>query len=211
MKAGTILRNFVTKDGREVILRTPRFEDLDDCLDFINSLVEEEAMILVDTKMTRVAETDWLARNLSDLEKYKYACLFLNLRDYEKYKYACLFRNLSDLEKDRHICIFAEVEGRMIGAAEMGPRVGRSKHVANFGIAIKEGFREVGIGQEMMKEIEKHADRLGIEKIFLEVFDINDRARYVYEKMGYHEVGRIPDGVKYRGQYVDNVYMIKSL
>jgi RimJ/RimL family protein N-acetyltransferase len=181
LKAGTIVRKFATKDGKEVILRTPRFEDLDDCLDFINSLVEEEAMILVDTKMTREAETDWLARNLSDLEK------------------------------DRHVCIFAEVEGRMVGAAEMSPRVGRSKHVANFGIAIKEEFREVGIGQEMMKEIEKHAERLGIEKIFLEVFDINDRARYVYEKMGYHEVGRIPDGVKYRGKYVDSVHMIKSL
>lgn len=171
----------MTKDGREVILRTPRFEDLDDCLDFINSLVEEEAMILVDMKMTRVAETDWLARNLSDLEK------------------------------DRHICIFAEVEGRMIGAAEMGPRVGRSKHVANFGIAIKEGFREVGIGQEMMKEIEKHAERIGVEKIFLEVFDINDRARYVYEKMGYQKIGRIPGGVIYKGQYIDGVFMIKSL
>jgi ribosomal protein S18 acetylase RimI-like enzyme len=99
----------------------------------------------------------------------------------------------------------------MIGAAEMGPRVGRSKHVGIFGIAIKEGFREVGIGQEMMKEIETHAERMGVEKIFLEVFDINDRARYVYEKRGYQEIGRIPGGVIYKGQYIDSVFMIKSL
>ena len=36
---------------------------------FINSLVDDSAPILKDTKMTREGETDWLARLLSWLEK----------------------------------------------------------------------------------------------------------------------------------------------
>jgi len=52
MKAGTIIREFVAKDGREVTLRAPRWDDLDDMLEFINSLVEEGADIMINTKQT---------------------------------------------------------------------------------------------------------------------------------------------------------------
>ena len=41
MKAGKILHRFTAKDGQEVTLRTPKWEDLDDFMEYINSLVEE--------------------------------------------------------------------------------------------------------------------------------------------------------------------------
>ena len=41
MKVGKIIRKFVTKDGKNVIFRTPILEDLDDFLELINSLVDE--------------------------------------------------------------------------------------------------------------------------------------------------------------------------
>lgn len=69
MKAGTFIRSFTAKDGREVILRAPKWSDLDDMLDFINSLIEENAEIADDTKKTREQEIDWLARHLINLEK----------------------------------------------------------------------------------------------------------------------------------------------
>jgi len=69
LKVGTLIRGFKAKDGRDVILRAPRWTDLDDMLDFINSLVEEGAEINVDTKKTRDEEVDWLARLLSSVEK----------------------------------------------------------------------------------------------------------------------------------------------
>lgn len=181
MKAGTILREFEARDGRKVTLRTPKWEDLDDMLDFINSLVEEEAMILMETKQTRDQEVDWLARGLSNLEK------------------------------DKEIRVVAEVDGRMVGQCGVAPRFGRMSHVGRLGISVKEGYREIGIGQELMMEVERHAGRLGMEKIMLEVFAINDRAIHVYEKMGYVVVGRIPGDVKYRGGYVDSLVMVKEL
>ena len=69
----------------------------------------------------------------------------------------------------------------------------------------------MGIGQEMMNELESHAPRLGIETIYLDVFANNDRARHVYRKLGYNEVGSLPRGIQYRGEYVDSVMMVKEL
>ena len=181
MKSGTILRTFSARDGRQVTLRAPRWEDLDDMLVFINSLVEEEAMIIMEQKQTYEQETDWLAKALVDLEK------------------------------DKHMMVVAEVDGKMVGNSELRPRFGRWKHIGNLGIAIKEGYREVGIGPEMMKELESHAPRLGIETIYLDVFANNDRARHVYKKLGYNEIGNLPRGIKYRGEYVDSVMMAKEL
>ena len=154
---------------------------MDDMLDFINSLVEEEAMIAVDRKQTREQEVDWLARGLSNLEK------------------------------DKEIRVVAEVDGRMVGQCEVAPRFGRMSHVGRLGISVKKGCREIGIGQGLMREAERHAGRLGIEKIMLEVFAINNRAIHVYEKMGYRVVGCVPGEVKYRGEYVDGRYMLKDI
>ena len=181
LKARAFLRRFTARDGREVIIRTPRWEDLDDMLEFINGLVDEDAMIAADKKQTRDSETDWLARNLSSLEK------------------------------GVHVAVVAEVEGRMVGSCEVNPRPGRMSHVGSLGISIKDGYRDVGIGQELMREAEAQAKNLGVERLILEVFSVNDRAIHVYEKMGFRRIGAIPGGVKYRGGYVDSVYMFKEL
>jgi len=60
LSPGTVLYVFTAKDGREVILRTSKWEDLDDALEFINSLIKEEAKILANAAKTREQEIDWL-------------------------------------------------------------------------------------------------------------------------------------------------------
>jgi len=150
-------------------------------LDFINSLVEEEAMILMETRQTRDQEVNWLSRALSNMEK------------------------------NRHVRVVAEVDGRMVAQCEVALGSGRKSHVGTLGISVKQVYREVGIGQELMREAERHAGRLGLEKMLLEVFATNDRAIHVYEKMGYRVVGCVPGEVKYRGEYVDCVYMYKRI
>jgi len=46
MKAGRVVRRFCARDKCRMVLRTPRWEDLDDLLEMINSLVEEKAELL---------------------------------------------------------------------------------------------------------------------------------------------------------------------
>ena len=181
LRPGTVLGRFEAKDGAQVTLRTPQWSDLDDLLEFINSLVEEEVMISVDTKATREGEVDWLARQLSSLEK------------------------------DDTMTVVAEVNGKVVGNSSLTPRYGRMSHLGVLGISIMDGYRDKGIGGEMMAELERHAPRLGVKTILLEVFADNSRAVHVYEKQGYKVTGSIPEGVYYKGEYMDSLYMVKKL
>lgn len=58
MKAGKVNHSFDAKDGRRVVLRTLKWDDLEDSLEFINSLVDEKANILRDQKVTKEAEIE---------------------------------------------------------------------------------------------------------------------------------------------------------
>jgi len=181
MRAGTVFRRFTAQDGREVTLRAPKWSDLDDMLEFINSLVEEEAPIAVNQKISREDEVDWLSNQLSRLEK------------------------------DNAVVVVAEVKDKFVGQVEVTPRVGRLSHVGDLGISLKDGYRGVGIGSELIKEAEAQALRLGIKTLTLQVFGVNDRAIRVYEKTGFREVGRIHKGALYKGEYIDTVTMAKGL
>jgi RimJ/RimL family protein N-acetyltransferase len=181
LSPGTVLYVFDAKDGREVILRTPKWDDIDDALDFINSLVEEDAMILMKTKKTREEEIDWLANNLKRLEKGQF------------------------------IMVCAEVDGKMVGVCEIEPMFGKMSHTGNLGISVKKGYRDIGIGLDLMKEAEKHAIHKGLKTVCLEVFEGNDRAIHVYEKMGYEVTGRKPGAVLHKGEYIDSIVMTRKL
>jgi ribosomal protein S18 acetylase RimI-like enzyme len=181
MRAGTIFKKFQARDGREVTLRAPQWSDLDDMLEFINSLVDESAPILKDTKMTREGEIDWLASYLSKLEKGK------------------------------TVGIVAEVDGRFVGQVQVSPGFERSSHLGTLGISLRDGYRDVGIGTEMMKEAETQARALGLEVVTLEVYATNERAIHVYEDVGFTVVGRIPRGARMPEGYVDLLHMAKEI
>lgn len=181
MKAGTVFRSFTARDGRVVVLRAPKWSDLDDMLGFINSLVEEGAEIATDKKVTRKEEVDWLAMRMSAVEK------------------------------DEDIVVVAEVDGRFVGQVEVVPRRGRLRHVGDLGISLRKGYRDVGIGFELMREAEAQARRRALKLLVLEVFASNSRARHVYEKAGYQVVGRVPRAARRNGEYVDSIIMAKEL
>lgn len=69
MQLGRVFQKFHARDGQEVILRTPKREDLDDLMELINSLVDEKAEIARTEKVTREEEAEWLPKMLASLEK----------------------------------------------------------------------------------------------------------------------------------------------
>jgi len=183
LKAGQVFRCFTAKDGRAVILRTPRWEDLDDLLDFYNSLVDEGVDItdLPTEKVTREEETSWLGRRLADIEN------------------------------DRIIGIVAEVDERVVANSEVERKSGIMGHVGKLGILIKAGFRDIGIGTEMMKALIAESRRMGLKVLVLDVFASNNRARHLYKKVGFEETGRIPKGIGRKGEYIDLIRMTMTL
>ena len=86
MKTGKILKRFNAKNGRTVVLRTPKWEDSDDLLELINSLVDEKAEIYITQKFTAEAEAEWLLKVLSRLEKDEQ---FLLVAEIDKKVVAC--------------------------------------------------------------------------------------------------------------------------
>ncbi len=181
LSPGTVLYVFTAKDGREVILRTPKWEDLDDALEFINSLIKEEAKVLANTAKTREKEIDWLAETLKKLEK------------------------------GQHIFIVAEVDGKMVAGCEINPMFGKMSHLGSLGVSVKDGYRGIGIGKDLMKEAEKHAIHMRLKSVKLDVFENNEPAIALYEKMGYKITGRVPGAILYKGEYIDSLIMTKKL
>jgi RimJ/RimL family protein N-acetyltransferase len=181
VNAGKVIQHFSSKDGREVILRTPRWEDLDDFLELINSLVEERADILRTEKVSREEEIDFMAKVLSRLEK------------------------------DEMFYLTAHLEGKVIAVSEVSRRSGYESHVGVIGIAIKNGYRDIGIGTEMMKALEEQARKMGLKVLTLTAFATNTRAIHVYKKTGFVQTGTIPKKHFKEGKYIDEIIMTKLL
>jgi RimJ/RimL family protein N-acetyltransferase len=178
MMTGHIYRTFKAKDGRKVVLRALKFEDLDDLLKNINSLVEEGVDILMDEKMTREAEADWLARQLVAQEKGEV------------------------------IYIAAEVDNKIIANSEIHRFSRKKQaHKGELGIAITSGYRGIGIGTEMIRTLIDESRRIGLKLLLLYVFETNKIARHIYEKLGFKEVGRVPKGIFRGGKYIDEIIM----
>jgi len=181
MKSGKTIRSFNAKDRRKVILRTPKWEDLDDFLELINSLVDERADILRTERVSREEEIDFLSRVLSRLEK------------------------------DEMFYLIAEVDGKVVAVSEISKRSGYEKHVGVIGIAIRNGFRDSGIGTEMMKTLLEQAQKMGLKVLTLTAFATNKRAIHVYEKVGFMQTGTIPKKHFKEGKYIDEIILTKLL
>ncbi|HYE08837.1 MAG TPA: N-acetyltransferase [Patescibacteria group bacterium] len=59
-------------------------------------------------------------------------------------------------------------------------------------IAVKDEFRNLGIGKVLMDYFEKVISK-GCSKVFLVVADFNPKAKHLYQSIGYREVGIIPN------------------
>ncbi|MEA2551135.1 MAG: hypothetical protein QOE25_904 [Actinomycetota bacterium] len=59
-----------------------------------------------------------------------------------------------------------------------------------YDIVVGEEFRRQGYGRALMKQAEKQARDMGLDRIALNVFGDNGAARALYESSGYHETAR---------------------
>ncbi len=174
-------RKFKAKDGREVVLRSIKWEDLDDCVEFINSLVEEGAEILLDAKVSREEEADWLGKRLARAAKGEI------------------------------IDVIAEVDGRMVANSEVEKRSGPMSHVGYIGIGVKADYREIGIGTQIMQALREESKKAGLKILVLDAFATNEAAQALYRKMGFQDAGRIHKAICKNGKYIDLIHMTLEL
>jgi RimJ/RimL family protein N-acetyltransferase len=104
--------------------------------------------------------------------------------------------------------LVAEVDGKVVANSEIGRGYSSyDRHVGGIGIAIRDGFRDVGIGTEMMRTLIKQARAMGLKVLKLSAFENNERAIHVYAKVGFIQTGRIPKKFFREGKYVDEIIM----
>ncbi len=63
-------------------------------------------------------------------------------------------------------------------------------------VAVKEEYRNLGIGKQLIKYFEENSSDYSSTKHFLTVDDLNPKARKLYESLGYHCVGELKDFYK---------------
>jgi RimJ/RimL family protein N-acetyltransferase len=115
---------------------------------------------------------------------------------------------LSHFDGVRNVLFVAEADGEVIGAADChSGSFSKDRHVGGIGIAIQDGWREVGLGRRMMERVLEWMHTRGFAKAELAVFATNVRARRLYESLGFAEEGVRRRHVRIRGEYVDEVLM----
>lgn len=173
-------RTVQLKDGRRVLLRT---------------LTEEDAAALIDFLVRVPGTSDYTVTRSDEVE-----------RDLEAQKRRCRER----VEKPGHLHVAAEHEGSLVGALDFtnGHRR-RTAHRGEFGVAIDEAWRGVGLGRALITALlDWAAANPLIEKVNLGVFPQNTRARGLYESLGFVQEARRPREIKLGpGRYADDIFM----
>jgi RimJ/RimL family protein N-acetyltransferase len=101
----------------------------------------------------------------------------------------------------------------LIGIAGIDMKDKTESHEGVFGISLAKDYRGEGIGKILMRLVleEAESNLPPLRIITLGVFSNNSLAMEMYKKFGFKEYGRLPKGVLHRGEYVDHVYMYKSI
>jgi hypothetical protein len=154
---------------------------LDDLLELINSLVNEKAEIYITQKFTREAEAEWLHKVL--------------LR----------------LKKDEQFFLVAEVDKKVVASSDFQVQGGTDELIGAIGIVVRNGYRNLGIGTEIMKTHLEQAASFGSRALTVNVFATNKRAIHVYEKIGFVQTDIVPKKHFRQGSFIDEIIMAKLI
>jgi RimJ/RimL family protein N-acetyltransferase len=110
---------------------------------------------------------------------------------------------------DNNFSQFYAIENeKVIGWCDIIPKEQEFyKHVGVLGMGVVVGYRNKGIGTELITKTINHAQSRGIEKIELEVFMSNKIAQKLYKKIGFIQEGVKRKGKKFNGEYEDVIVM----
>jgi len=155
-------------------------KDANRFLDFINSLIKEEAQLLWKKKISLKEERVWLKGQLEEVKNKK------------------------------KVYLVTEHNNVIVGSTEVGAGIERTDHMGVLHIAIRNGYRGMGLGKYLMESIIKLAKRrLKIKIIRIFVFATNKPAIGLYKNCGFKIVARVPKQFQYKGKLVDEIIMMK--
>jgi RimJ/RimL family protein N-acetyltransferase len=117
-------------------------------------------------------------------------------------------RRISESENDLVLGIVVRQSDQLIGVLGLHQLDNRNRH-ALFGITIgdKNAWNK-GYGTEATELVLRFAFRtLNLHRVWLHVYEFNERAQHVYEKIGFRTEGRLRQDTFREGRYWDTIVM----
>ncbi|MDY6930376.1 MAG: GNAT family N-acetyltransferase [Halobacteriota archaeon] len=170
-------KKFVSKEGDEYLFREPGMHDAYAYMDFINEIVEENAPINLNWKMS-----------LNDVKN--------GLRE-----------RVDRIRDTQGTAVLAENDGDIAALCEVRRRFGRMAHVADLGIVVGKRHRRLGLGKAISLEVINISKIEGIEIIRLEAYEDNKAAISLYQSIGFVEEAILKEEVKDHGVYKNCILM----
>lgn len=164
------------------VIRDLRGDDVDRLLTFINPLIAEDTFI------------DMSGRPLT--------------RDEEA---AFVEQRRAEMALGHNVMRLALGGDAVLATGELRRLPGRRRHVAELGVAVSAEHRDRGLGTAVVEDLCGQAARLGVRRLVLRVYSVNERAVQVYRNCGFVECGRLPEMVHYRGEDVDEIWMTRRV
>lgn len=176
------LAKFKTKKGIEIEIWTPSMERLDAILEFVNRLIKEDTFLnFTGNPKTLAEEENWLKNALINIKT------------------------------GRSFIIWAIHKGKIVGSSDINRGGTRDWHVGKMGLMVDRDFRQDGIGRFLLDHILKKAKKMEIKIVTLDIFGDNEVAIKLYQKAGFKEFSRLPNGLYRQKKYSDKIGMYKNL
>ena len=176
---------FTMKDGRNAVIRSPRDEDIQGTLDYL---------------LKSAGETEFIIRYPEECGIYT--------PEGEK----ALFDRVN--ASDNEAMLVCLVEGKVAGNCQIVLRKSiKTRHRADVAIALLKEYWNQGIGTRMFQELIRIAEEnRNILQMELDFVEGNNRARALYEKMGFRITGVKPNAIRLKDGTLLNEYsMIREI
>ncbi len=184
---GVIVHNFIGKNGEDIVIRFPERSDIDELTRYINAVSKEDTFITFSGEQVKKEDE---AIYLED--------------------------QMTKMDNGDAVLLMATIDGSIIGSAGVNRNESsrrRARHIGIFGISLAKEYRGQGIGYELatctIQEAKFNIDNLRL--ITLSVYEPNVYAHRLYKKIGFKDYGRLPGGVWYRDEYVDEIEMYMKI
>ncbi len=109
--------------------------------------------------------------------------------------------------QEQSYCGVAEENGNIVGLYILHPNnIGRCGHLSNASYAARSNCRGKHIGEALVKDCLVQAKRLGFGILqFNAVVESNIHARHLYERLGFVQLGTIPNGFRMKDGRFENI------
>jgi RimJ/RimL family protein N-acetyltransferase len=176
-------KEIILKDGRRCILRSPKIENSVDMLEFLKVISSETHFLLMTPQEV-----------VNSVEKENE---FIN----------------SINNSDSRMMITSFIDGEIAGNCQVSIHTkNKTRHRCDVAIALKSKFWNLGLGTALFAEMITHAKNNNCTQMELEYIEGNQRAKALYEKMGFNTYAERKKSIKLNdGIYLSEFLMLKEL